>query len=53
MVWSGRKVREVAEALGVTEQSLRTWVKQEALGRRERDDGLTSAEHEELRDLRA
>jgi transposase-like protein len=27
MVWSGRKVREVAEALGVTEQSLRTWVK--------------------------
>jgi transposase-like protein len=42
MVGSGRKVSEVAEALGVTEQSLRTWAK-EALDRRERDDGLTSA----------
>lgn len=52
MVRSGRKVSEVAEALGVTEQSLRNWVKQEALDRRERDDGLTSAEREELRDLR-
>jgi transposase len=52
MVRSGRKVSEVAEVLGVTEQSLRNWVKQEALDRRERDDGLTSAEREELRDLR-
>ena len=31
MVRSGRKVSEVAAALGMTEQSLRTWVKQEAL----------------------
>lgn len=52
MVRSGRPVKEVAEALGMTEQSLRTWVKQEALDRRERDDGLTSAEREELRALR-
>jgi transposase len=52
MVRSGRKVSDVAEALGVTEQSLRNWVKQEALDRRERDDGLTSAEREELRELR-
>jgi transposase len=52
MVRSGRKVSEVAEALGVTEQSLRNWVKQEALDRRERDDGLTSGEREELRALR-
>ncbi len=29
MVRSGRKVSEVAAALGMTEQSLRTWVKQE------------------------
>jgi transposase len=52
MVRFGRKVSDVAEALGVTEQSLRNWVKQEALDRRERDDGLTSAEREELRELR-
>jgi transposase len=52
MVRSGRKVSEVAEALGVTEQSLRNWVKQESLDRRERDDGLTSAERVELRALR-
>jgi transposase len=51
MVRSGRKV-SVAEALGVTEQSLRTWVKQEAVNRHERDDGLTSAEREELQALR-
>jgi transposase len=52
MVRSGRSVREVAEALGMTEQSLRNWAKQEALDRHERDDGLTSAEREELRQLR-
>ena len=52
MVRSGRKVGDVAEALGVTEQSLRDWVKQDQLDRRERDDGLTSAEREELRALR-
>jgi transposase len=52
MVRSGRPVPEVAEALGVTQQSLRNWVKQEALDRRERGDGLTSAEREELRALR-
>jgi len=52
MVRSGRPVKEVADALGMTEQSLRTRVKQEALDRRERDDGLKSAEREELRALR-
>jgi transposase len=52
MVRSGRSVKEVAEALGMTEQSLRNWVKQEALDRHERDDGLSSAEREELRQLR-
>jgi transposase len=52
MVRSGRPVPEVAEALGVSQQSLRTWVKQTQLDRRERDDGLRSAEREELRALR-
>ena len=52
MVRSGRKVSDVAGSLGVTEQSLRNWVKQDQLERRERDDGLTVAEREELGELR-
>jgi transposase len=52
MVRSGRSIKEVSEALGMTEQSLRNWVKQETLDRHERDDGLTSAERDELRALR-
>ena len=52
MVRSGRKVRDVGASLGVTEQSLRTWVKQDQLNRRERDDELRSKEHQELRERR-
>ena len=52
LVRSGRKISDVAQSLGVTEQSLRNWVKQRQLDLRERDDGLTSAEREELRELR-
>lgn len=52
MVRSGRSVPDVAEALGVSQQSLRNWVKQSQLDARERDDGLTSTEREELRELR-
>ena len=52
MVRSGRPVSEVAAALGVTPQSLRTWVRQTQLDRHERDDGLTTDEREELRQLR-
>jgi transposase len=44
MVRGGRSVRDVAESLGVSQQSLRKWVKQIELDGRERDDGLRSEE---------
>ena len=47
-----RPVREVALELGIAESCLRRWLKQEQIDRRERDDGLTSAEREELGELR-
>lgn len=47
-----RPVREVAQELGIAESCLRRWLTQDQLDRRERDDGLTSAEREELRRLR-
>lgn len=52
LVRAGRSVKDVAESLGCSDQSLHNWVKQEQLDRHERDDGLTSAEREELRRLR-
>lgn len=52
MVRGGRSVRDVAESLGVSQQSLRKWAKQTELDGRERDDGLRSEEREELRRLR-
>ena len=52
LVRSGRSVKDVAESLGCSDQSLHNWVRQEQLDRHERDDGLTSAEREELRRLR-
>jgi len=52
LVRGGRSVKDVAESLGCSEQALYTWVKQNQLDHRERDDGLTSAEREELRRLR-
>jgi len=52
LVLGGRSVKDVAGALGCSEQSLHSWVKRYQLDRRERDDGLTSAEREELRELR-
>ena len=48
----GRPIPDVASSLGMSGQSLRNWVRQEQLDRRERDDGLTFAEREELRELR-
>jgi transposase len=52
LVRSGRSIRSVAESLGVSQQTLRNWVKQTQLDLHERDDGLTSDEREELRRLR-
>jgi transposase-like protein len=47
-----RPEREVAQELGIAESCLRRWLKQDQLDKRERDDGLTSAERDELRALR-
>jgi transposase len=52
LVRSGRSVRDVADSLGCSDQSLHNWVKQDQLNRHEREDGLTSAERDELRELR-
>jgi transposase len=52
LVRGGRSIRDVAESLGVSQQTLRNWARQVAIDRRERDDGLTGAEREELRELR-
>jgi transposase len=47
-----RPIAEIAKELGIAESCLRNWLKQYELDRRERDDGLTSEEREELRELR-
>jgi transposase-like protein len=47
-----RPIGDVAHELGIAESCLRRWLKQDQLDRRERDDGLTSAERDELRELR-
>jgi transposase len=46
---TGRTPRELAQSLGVSEQTLRNWRRQDQIDRRERDDGLTSDERDELR----
>ena len=47
-----RPIKDIAKELGIAESCLRNWLKRDQLDRRERDDGLTSAEREELRGLR-
>jgi transposase len=52
MLRAGRTPRDLAKSLGVSEQTLRNWRRQEEADRRERTDVPTSAELEELRALR-
>jgi transposase len=52
MLRAGRTPRELAESLGVSEQTLRNWRRQDQRDRHERDDGVTSDERDELRRLR-
>jgi len=47
-----RSIPEIARELSIAESCLRNWVKREQLDRGERDDGLTTAEREELKRLR-
>ena len=49
----GRTPEELARDLGCTGQTIRTWLKQADLDSGRRHDGLTTAEREELRRLRA
>jgi len=52
MLGAGRTPRELSESLGVSEQTLRNWRRQDQVDRHERDDGLTTDERDELRRLR-
>jgi len=52
MLRAGRTPRELAQSLGVSEQTLRNWRRRDRVDRHERDDGLTTDERDELRRLR-
>ncbi|MGH2867327.1 MAG: transposase [Solirubrobacteraceae bacterium] len=47
-----RTVAEIAKELGIAESCLRNWLKQDQVDRGQRDDGASSKEREELRELR-
>jgi transposase len=49
---AGRSVSELSESLGVSQQTLRNWRRQDQIDRHERDDGLTTDERAELAKLR-
>jgi transposase len=49
---AGRSPRELSESLGVSQQTLRNWRRQDQIDRHERDDGITTDEREELARLR-
>lgn len=49
---AGRTPSELAESLGVSQQTLRSWRRQDQLDRHVRDDGITTNERDELTQLR-
>ncbi len=49
---SGKSRARIAKDLGISEQSLYTWVKQADLDSGKRSDGMTTEEHAEVRRLR-
>lgn len=49
---AGKSIRQAAKDLGISEVSLRNWVKQAAADAGERPGGLSSDEREELARLR-
>ena len=49
LVRTGHSIPDVAESLGVSQQTWRNWRRQGERDRGERDDALTSAERDELR----
>jgi transposase len=52
LVQRGRTPEELSREFEPSAQAIRTWVKQTALDAGDRDDGLTTAEREEVRRLR-
>ena len=52
LVRAGREPEQLAKEFEPTAQAIRNWVKQADLDEGKREDGLTSAEREELRRLR-
>jgi transposase len=52
LVRAGHAPEELAKEFEPTAQAIRNWVKQSDLDEGKREDGLTSAEREELRRLR-
>lgn len=52
LVRDGRSVADVAQSLGVSQQSLRSWARRAEADRGARPQELSSAEREELRELR-
>jgi transposase len=49
---TGRPITHVARDLGIHKEALRSWVRQAEADAGERDDRLTTAERDELKELR-
>jgi transposase-like protein len=47
-----RPMSAIAKDLGIAESCLRNWLKQDRVDRHERDDGITTDERAELKELR-